>query len=238
MPPQLGQAASSTTPSPPTLPTPQLPSSHLVHLLSWPLLVTYLFPSAASHIVLPFSFPPLDAENPPRWGLWLESWYRSFCPLLWTWLGEDELQDLEAILDQSDRRDALQEELEGLTLRRAGEGAGGGSSDSERVQKEIDELFLWERAIQTRRYQRFTAVFGLYIARRKYLDNKGVEMKLWLEQKRETRPSSPRSQPAASGRFSLLILQLPAPATSAHAPSPSSAPSASLLYPILPSRGS
>ncbi|BGP20355.1 hypothetical protein JCM10213v2_008501 [Rhodosporidiobolus nylandii] len=170
MPPQLGQAASSTTPSPPTLPTPQLPSSHLVHLLSWPLLVTYLFPSAASHIVLPFSFPPLDAENPPRWGLWLESWYRSFCPLLWTWLGEDELQDLEAILDQSDRRDALQEELEGLTLRRAGEGAGGGSSDSERVQKEIDELFLWERAIQTRRYQRFTAVFGLYIARRKYLE--------------------------------------------------------------------
>ncbi|GAA5953952.1 hypothetical protein JCM10213_001593 [Rhodosporidiobolus nylandii] len=145
----MSSRSSSPPPRPAYLaiPTPAIPLAAIPDLLGWSIIVTYALPNSGFAIADDVAF---TAPVPPRWTLWLESWYQAFCPILWQLLEKDEKRDNE-----------VNEALMAYRRKRAQEGA---------AQEELDLLLRDRSRLNERRYTRRARLYGLHAARRRYMD--------------------------------------------------------------------
>ncbi|BGP20354.1 hypothetical protein JCM10213_001592 [Rhodosporidiobolus nylandii] len=101
------------------IPTPAVPRASIVALIPLGVAVTYIFPNSGFWIA-DIDYGP-SPSTPPRWTVWLESWYRAFCPALWPLLEGDEIADkkvADEMLEYRRRRwkaGAAADELDGLS---------------------------------------------------------------------------------------------------------------------------
>ncbi|GAA6021161.1 hypothetical protein JCM10207_008339 [Rhodosporidiobolus poonsookiae] len=125
-------------------PTPSDPLDKIPSLIGHGVAVSYIYPHCDFNLAIDLGEA---ATEPPRWSVWLESHYRSFCPVVWALLGADEVADKKVLMELLRHR-----------TKRVKEGA---------EQEEVDGLRLDEKRLHERRWDRDEA---LYDARQRYLN--------------------------------------------------------------------
>ncbi|GAA6007610.1 hypothetical protein JCM10207_006403 [Rhodosporidiobolus poonsookiae] len=129
-----------------TIPTPTVPLDKIPALVTFSLAVIYTLPNSGFAFAVDLRESPTD---PPRWPVWLESHYRSFCPAVWPLLEADEDKDREVVDSMLEYRERREEE---------------GAADAE-----LDALARDAKMLEERRLARYS-LYGLHATRRRYLN--------------------------------------------------------------------
>ncbi|BGP17288.1 hypothetical protein JCM10213_008158 [Rhodosporidiobolus nylandii] len=131
-------------PSKPSLPVPRIPTDNLICLIPWGTKINFLVPWCG----VDFGGGIYRTDSVP-WTAWLESWYQSFCPMLWDILDEDDGRDLQTLYA-----------LEACIL--ANERHGGNQEELDRLEQDFKRL-------EKRRAERYLSFYVLHIVRYRWL---------------------------------------------------------------------